>query len=300
MHNAVISFEPLGALDRSIPVVVASHRSLKPCQRVHALGFESVVPFMTLQMLQPERFAPHAFHERLLEDLVESEPRLRRLGERLADDFSRAVLAAVIGYRFEGDPLVLAPVIEWDLYGPGGLLAYGEDEVYVDGGSYDGDSIRLFIERVGGRYQRILGFEPDPATFARLKANFAGEPRVQAINAGLHRCAATLRFDDAGTRGSVLAETGGIAVPVVGLDEVLEGERVTYLKMNIEAAEIEALHGAATSIRRWAPKLAVSAYHRADHLWRVPETILELRPDYRIYLRQHDGGIIETVSYAMV
>jgi FkbM family methyltransferase len=298
--RSVAAVENLASLDRAIPVVVASHRALKPCERVRAMGFECVAPFMALQMLEPERFAPHPFHERLLEDLVDNASRLARLGERLADDFSRAVLAAAIGYRLEGDPRVLAPVVEWDLYGPGNLLAYGEDEVYVDGGSYDGDSIRLFIERVGGRYERILAFEPDPATFARLQGNLAAAPRVQPINAGLHRRTATLRFDDAGTRGSLLAETGGIAVPVVGLDEVLRGERVTYLKMNIEAAEIEALHGAAASIRRWAPKLAISAYHRAEHLWRVPETILELRPDYRLYFRQHDGGIIETVTYAMV
>jgi FkbM family methyltransferase len=290
--------ESLERLDRSIPVVIASHRALKLRRRLAAMGFATVAPFMTLQLLDPQRFPPHMFHERLLEDLVESLPRLRRLGESLGDDRSREVLAAVIGYRLSGEPADLEPIIDWELYGAGELLEYGPNEVYVDGGSFDGDSIRLFIERVGGRYERIIGFEPDPKTFARLKANFASEPRVRPYNAGLHRAGAVLRFDDAGTRGSILVESGGITVPVVSLDEIMQGHRTTYVKMNIEGAELDALQGAAQTLRRWKPKLAISSYHRADHLWRVAETIREIEPRYSVFLRQHDGGIIETVTYA--
>ena len=45
--------------------------------------------------------------------------------------------------------------------------------------------------------------------------------------------------------------------------------------------------------------LPLSVYHRASDLWRIPQLVLELSPDYRLYLRQHDGGIIETVLYAL-
>ena len=47
------------------------------------------------------------------------------------------------------------------------------------------------------------------------------------------------------------------------------------------------------------PKLAISAYHRPSDLWEVAEVIAAIRPDYRLYLRQHDGGVIETVLYAL-
>jgi len=295
----VTPVEELQRLDRATPVIVASHRSLLPVRRLREMGFVNVAPFLLLQTLDPARFPPHMFHDGLLEDLADNLERYRELGELVADDYSRAVLAAVIGYRLTADPVELDPVVEWELYGPNNLLNYGTDEVYVDGGAFDGDSIRLFIKRVDNRFAEVIAFEPDPATFRRLQANFADEPRVHPINAGLHRTKATLRFDNAGTRGSVLVSSGGITIPVVGLDEVLNGARVSYIKMNIEAAEIAALEGAAASIRRWAPKLAISAYHMPDHLWRVPATIRNLRPDYRLYFRQHDGGIIETVTYAL-
>ena len=295
----VTAVEELDRLDRGTPVIVASHRALLPVRRLRNMGFAHVAPFLLLQELDPVRFPPHMFHDGLLEDLADNLPRYRELGEIVADDRSHAVLAAVIGYRLDADPAVLDPIVEWDLYGPNNLLNYGMDEVYVDAGAYDGDSIRLFIKRVDGRYAKVIAFEPDPVTFGRLQANFADEPRVQPVQAGLHRAKATLRFDDAGTRGSILAATGATTVPVVGLDEVLNGARVSYVKMNIEGAEIDALAGGAASIRRWAPKLAISAYHVPDHLWRVPATIRGLRPDYRIYFRQHDGGIIESVTYAL-
>jgi FkbM family methyltransferase len=295
----VSAVDELRKLGPDVPVIVASHRALKPVRRLRGMGFRHVAPFLLLQAMEPERFPPHMFHVRLLEELVSGLPRLRALEGRLADDQSKAVLAAVIDYRLSGEPESLDPVVQWELYGPGTLLTYGSDEVYVDGGTFDGDSIRLFSERVGNRYERIIGFEPDPGTFKRLQANFAGEPRVEPVNAGLHSKKGTLRFDDAGTRGSILVESGGVEVPVVPLDEVLKGARVSYIKMNIEGVEVDALEGARASITRWAPKLAISAYHHANDLWRIPEAILSLRPDYRVYFRQHDGGIIETVTYAL-
>jgi len=292
--------EDLAGFERDLPIVIASHRTLKATQRLHRMGFTRVAPFALLQTIRPSEFPPHPFCSGWLEDLSENAEAYSALAADLVDDFSRDVLDAVLGYRASCDPLVLEPVVEWDLYGPANLIRYREDEVYLDGGSYTGDSINLFIDRVHGKYDRIIGFEPDPATFRRLAANFAKEKRVEPIAAGLWSRHASLRFDDAGTRASGLSEaSGGIEVPVVSIDEVLDGARATYIKMNIEGAEQEALAGAARTIARWRPKLAISAYHRAADLWQIPALVRRLDPAYQLYLRQHDGGVIETVLYAL-
>jgi FkbM family methyltransferase len=297
--HEVSSTLSLEALDRATPIVVASHRVLEPIERLRRAGFTQVGPFALLQVLDPEAFPPHMFYRGLIEDLLEHRDRYVALAALLADDLSRRVLDAVIGFRLTLDAEWLRPIVEPDLYAPRGLLTYREDEVYVDAGSYDGDTIKLFIERVQGRFARILAFEPDRATFERLVANFSAEGRVEPFNMGLHRARAVLHFDNAGTRGSTLIDGGGSEISVTGLDEVARGGRVTYVKMNIEGAEIEALRGAGQTIQRWRPKLAVSAYHHPADLWRVPETIQEIDPRYRLYLRQHDGGIIESVVYAL-
>ena len=297
---AVAPVQALSALPKSTPIVIASHRVLGATQRLRKLGFTTVVPFATLQVLAPDIFAPHMFYENLLDDMWTNRSEIQALHDRLADNHSRQVLDAVVGFRRTLDPAVLQPVLtDHDLYAPEGLFEFAEDEVYVDGGSYDGDTIRSFIARVRGRFTDVYAFEPDPVTFAKLTENFRDEPRVHPIHAGLYSHGGSLRFRDDASRGAIFAADGEIEMPVTTIDDVLGDSRLTYVKMNIEGAEIDALRGGRNAIRKWLPRLALSIYHRASDLWRIPLLVLELNPDYRLYLRQHDGGIIETVLYAL-
>lgn len=295
----VAGSDTLGGLDRAVPVIIASHRVLKASQRLKAAGFATVAPFVALQLLHPSVFPPQMFYDGWLEDMFANRDRLRALAERLADDRSRQVLDAVLAFRQTAQAEMLEPVVEWDLYESAELFRFGEDEVYVDGGTFDGDTIRLFIARTKGRFNRVIGFEPDPKTFSVLAANFADEPRVEPVNAGLFSHKTTLRFHDNASRASILGDTGTVEVPVVALDDILAGDRVTYIKMNIEGAELPALDGASASIRTWKPRLAISAYHRAADLWEIAAKVDAIDPSYRLYLRQHDGGVIETVLYAV-
>ncbi len=296
--HTVAPVASLARFERALPVVIASHRPASALARLTVMGFQTVAPFMALQSLAPERFPPHPFHHRLLDDVIENGPRYSELFSLLADDTSRRHLDAVLGFRLTADINVLAPIVDPDLYCPAGLFTFSDQEVYVDGGVFDGDSIRLFLKRVHNRFSRIIGLEPDPITFQRLSANFS-DHRITLINAGLHSAAKTLRFNNDASRAAAFDAEGAIEMPVVGLDEILNGDRVTTVKMNIEGSELEALAGARQSIETWAPKLAISAYHRPTDLWQVLFHMRSLNPDYRLYLRQHDTGIVETVAYAL-
>ena len=85
----VTPVQTLANLQKSTPVVIASHRVLGVVQRVRGLGFTTVVPFATLQVLAPDIFRPHMFYERLLDDLVMHRAEIQALHDRLADDRSR-------------------------------------------------------------------------------------------------------------------------------------------------------------------------------------------------------------------
>jgi FkbM family methyltransferase len=295
--------EPLAALkrlDRATPIVIASHRVLAATERLRGLGFKTVLPFAALQIMAPDLFPPHMFYDGMLDDLWTNRDRYAQLSYRLADQRSRDVLDAVLAFRQTFDPVALKPVLDDDdLYAPKGLIAFSGGEIYVDGGSYDGDTIRAFMRRVDNRFERIYAFEPDPVTFGTLQSNFSTEPRVKAIHAGLHREKGVLRFKDDGSRGAIFTSDGEIEMPVTTLDDVIGEGAVSYIKMNIEGAEIDALRGGERLIRRELPKLALSAYHRPSDLWRIPELVKQFDAGYDLYLRQHDGGIIETVLYAL-
>lgn len=68
----------------------------------------------------------------------------------------------------------------------------------------------------------------------------------------------------------------------------------TFLKMDIEGAEYDALKGAERTIRKLHPKLAVCVYHGYDDLWRLPILIDNYNPDYKFYLRHNGGNLIPT------
>ena len=296
--HRVVPSDAIGLVERTVPIVIASHRVLGATLSLKAMGFQCA-PFALLQALEPATFAPHMFYDGILDDISANRGRYLKLAGLLEDSQSLDVLDRVLGYRLTMDASLLAEIIDWDLYGFSGLVRFGSDEVYVDAGAFDGDSVRMFIDHVHGAYERILAFEPDPQTFERLSRNLKSVARVEPLNYGLHRAKKVLRFHNDGSRGAIIADDGEYQINVTGLDEILDGARATFIKMNIEGAEIDALWGSAKTIRRWRPRLAISAYHRPSDLWQVPFTFREIHPDYQLYLRQHDGGVIETVAYGV-
>jgi FkbM family methyltransferase len=76
-------------------------------------------------------------------------------------------------------------------------------------------------------------------------------------------------------------------------------DRLDYLKMDIEGGEIAALEGAAETIKRFRPQLAISIYHERSHYWRIPLMLGELCPRYRFYIKHYHYNCAETLLYAV-
>ena len=113
----------------------------------------------------------------------------------------------------------------------------------------------------------------------------------------------TAVFTAMGTASSVMANDGeGLTVACAAIDEIVAevgGPSPTFVKMDIEGAELGALVGASHLIREHAPMLALATYHRQDHLWRVLLSVHALRPDYRFFLRPHNEEGWDLVLYAV-
>ena len=105
-------------------------------------------------------------------------------------------------------------------------------------------------------------------------------------------------FRASSNEGSRLVAGGGTCIPVTSLDAVIDG-KVTFIKMDIEGAEYEALKGAERLIREYKPKLAVSVYHKPEDIWELPGLILSFCPEYTFYLRHYSLSSEETVLYAV-
>jgi hypothetical protein len=74
---------------------------------------------------------------------------------------------------------------------------------------------------------------------------------------------------------------------------------VSFIKMDIEGAELDAIRGARKTIRRDHPVLAACTYHQQDHLWRVPLLLQDVLPEAAIFLRAHRADGFDVVAYAV-
>lgn len=218
----------------------------------------------------------------------------------LADDLSRATFEAALAAKLGAAGEPLAAVWRKEQYFPRDIVRLSEREVFVDGGAYTGDTLLTFLRLTGGRCARCCAFEPEAANAARLKA--AVEKRalrgVTVHNKGLWSAPATLSFAVwHGTSASAVSGAGKASVEADTVDRAAPD--ATFIKLDVEGAELEALKGAAATIKRNRPKLAVCVYHRPGDLFEIPLFISSLVPEYRLYLRQHQPVACETVLYAV-
>lgn len=182
------------------------------------------------------------------------------------------------------------------------IMKAADNEIFVDGGCYDGSTSRLFAEWCGGNYRKIYAFEPDTENYERCKSLGNQLKDLELINKGLWSKEAVLRFAGEGSQGSRLVGEGAagtVEVPVASIDETAAGDKVTFIKLDVEGAELEALRGAQEMIRQYHPKLAVSIYHKKEDIWEIPAYILSLSEDYRFYIRHYQFSENETILYAV-
>jgi len=183
------------------------------------------------------------------------------------------------------------------------LFQLQDGEVFVDGGAYIGDTAMQVIRR-NRKFGKIIAVEADPATFARLcewisTAGADVRERVVPRLIALGSSRGQLRFKATGTEGACLAPDGDVVVECIPLDELAADRAPTFIKMDIEGAEYDALLGARSTIQMHGPVVAACVYHLQNDLWRIPLLLRKFNPGYRMFLRHHDGDGWQTVCYAV-
>ncbi len=179
---------------------------------------------------------------------------------------------------------------------------------FVDGGCLNCRTSYLFADWCGNGYSKIFAYEPDPISYSICKKNLLSKEirDFQLIQAGLSDHEGEVLFRSGLFGCSHIIKTGGveeknsITVPVTTIDDTVGEEKVGFIKMDIEGAEFDALHGAKKMIVRDKPLLAISVYHREGDMLAIMDYLRCLEPEYRFWLRHYSIGIADTVLYASV
>jgi FkbM family methyltransferase len=232
--------------------------------------------------------------------LKEAEAKLKEVYGFLSDDESRAIFIERFNYCITANPKYLIPKKSSSpQYFEPDLFTLTDEEVFVDGGAYTGDTVEEFLTKTNHQFSEIHSFEPEDSKIEEYNHKFANVQRIHLHPFGLWNKKEVLRFNSNNAGDSGISNEGNIEIPVISLDEVLEGKRVTFIKMDIEGAELEALRGAEKTIKKSNPKLAICVYHKPLDLVDIPLYIKELVPEYNIYLRHYGDDLYETVCYAI-
>jgi FkbM family methyltransferase len=180
-------------------------------------------------------------------------------------------------YKFKGGITVksyydIRDLIEIPVQGYIAECKMSKGDVVVDCGAHFG-AFTLYAAKVVGDKGKVIAFEPDSVNFEKLERNINLNclTNVIAIKKGVYSKNTSLAFDSSHDEGAHVLSDGqadpNTCVSVVTLDselELLGIQRVDFIKMDVEGAEIEAIKGAVRILASNDVHLAIASYHEVD------------------------------------
>jgi FkbM family methyltransferase len=288
------------------------------------LSYEYAAVFASIGINNPENASLSLFSETMVElfkywydrcaeltpniNIIYNEPyifvnidKILEVYMMLSDEKSRETYLNMLRYRVTGDAKYVRESCVLPQYFCDDIFKLGDNEVFIDGGTAQGDTYFEFKKLVDDKFDKYYMFEANTRYNNGLKCLTRDDARVHVMCRGLYSSEKTLYVCFRG-HGSWLEESGDESnrIDVTSIDEAVS-DRVTFIKLDVEGSEMEALQGARETILRDKPKLAICIYHYEDDLWNLPIYIKSMVPEYKIYIRHHyDFNGWETVCYAVL
>ena len=210
----------------------------------------------------------------------------------LADDVSRNCYENYISYKLTGDMKYLASC-ESPEDEEFSLLSGMREGCFVDLGAYYGDTARRYL----GKFPCLtscVAVEPERHSFAKLSA-YAGELAdkgfsIRCINALAGSKTGVEQVSSSRGRGTRAAVNSNVTlkntreIDVITVDS-LGLDNVSFIKFDVEGSELEAIEGARETILKARPVMKIACYHRSEDVFALVQKVLEIRPDYKVYMR---------------
>jgi FkbM family methyltransferase len=275
------------------------HSFKKTFQQLNQLGVQNIVPTNNIFQIFSKDLLPY-YHFEVPDFYNNAKSKIKEALSYLKDDVSKEQyckhLKARIGYSFNELP----EATTHNQYFHEDIIQLSEPEIFLDCGAYTGDTLNDYLKYAKVPFKKYICLEPDPQNLIELNKNIASKnlSNVEVIEIAVGNENAELKFEATGGGGAVLSDTGSINVNCVRIDDFFN-EEITFIKFDIEGAELDALKGAYNTIYKYRPKLAVCIYHLPDDLWEIILYIKEQFPFYDLSVRTHQYDGLDFVLYAI-
>lgn len=217
----------------------------------------------------------------------------------LSDEKSKDIYKNLIQFRISRDLRYLENCEEANQYFAEELFQLGAKERFLDLGSFTGDTIEEFLHYTKGQYQEIIAIEASTNNYKHLVNNTRMLKNIRCHNLAVGGASENRKFYVSDAKNSFISECGTEEIYVETVDNLLKAKKVTFIKLDIEGAEYEALQGAYNTIQKNRPILAISLYHKVEDLFTIPLLMSSMVSNYCYYIRHYSPTIIETVLYAV-
>lgn len=265
-------------------------------------SYHSICALMMSGNLASDSASSYALYGTNTRRFSEARQRLLEVAGLWEDEQSRETYFRFVEVLLSSSPSLYAPPVPGYQYFPDNIPFSKGYQRFIDGGAFTGDTAKVLLE-LKGVIEAAAFFEPEPSSYLELVKAVEQErvAREQLlIPCGLWSRTTSMSFRAGASSASCFSPEGDVFVQCVSLDQAIPDFSPTFLKMDIEGAECDALAGAERMIRSCRPDLAISAYHRFDHMWEIPLMIRELCSDYSLYLRSHGENGLEAIVYATI
>lgn len=272
--------------------------------QLRLLGCRHVVHFGLLYQAFPGALMPHG-GVAPPEAIFEHADEVMAASRIWADETSTEEYLGQMAWRLSlesGNLALPSPMTE--RYFPHELFDLNADDLFVDCGAFDGDSLRDLLSRRNGELRGFVGLEPDPENYKRLSVyveslavDLRGKVSVHPLAVGSRSGA--IAFSATASPGSSISASGEITVECTSLDSLVGEAHPTFIKMDVEGNELDALAGARNVLEKDRPILAICLYHKPADLWQIPLFIKAVVPDYRLFMRRYAEDCWELVCYAV-
>lgn len=280
-------------------IVINCSTSIRPIQVTKNLKLAGIKEIIEIHELisEDQQYLPTPwFVSQQRNELKSNLPAFKEIYRQLSDDKSREIALDVVRFRLTANPSFM---LKYELKPE---KQYFEEflnisnEIFVDGGGYNGDTTEAFM-KLYPCYKEIHLFEPSQPNILVATQKLRGIRNITIHALALSDSDAKLSFNSDKGPSSAVNTGGAETVSAVTMDQILITRPVSFIKLDIEGWEINALRGAENIIRRNKPKIAVAVYHAAKDFWDIPNYILSISPSYKVKIRHYTEGWSETVMY---
>ena len=179
-------------------------------------------------------------------------------------------------------------------------LSVYDELTFMDCGAYTGDSMEDFTDQYKSILKYTYALEADSTkqeALAKTARKLSMSDMTEIIMKGVSDTAGDFFIENAGSTTGKLVTVGEHSAQTTRIDDLnLNVIGKLCIKMDVEGLEMSALKGAAKTIKKHKPEMAICIYHQAADIYEIPEYIKNLCPEYKFIIR---GGV-HTVCYCSV